>query len=127
MKKATITQLKKKLDKVFSEWIRRSFANINGDVICYTFGKVLPWKQAHCGHFISRSYLATRFDPDNCRPQCIGCNLFGNGKPLDFEENLVREIGKKKVEALKQKRHQITKDYPYVSEIERYQRLLIEL
>src|SRR3990167_9606501 len=120
MKKLTTAKLKKKLDSVFSLYIRQVYANRTGNVFGYTCGRVVPWKQSQNGHFISRVCLATRFDENNCRPQCVGCNLLGNGKPLDFEENLVKEIGKKKVEALKQKRHQITKDYPYASEIERY-------
>lgn len=109
MKVQSLSLLKKKLDKAFSKWIRRSSADHSGMVYCYTCSKPMHWKASHCGHFISRTYLATRFDPDNCRPQCPGCNLFGNGKPLDFEEHLVTEIGVKKVEAMKQKRHQVTK------------------
>lgn len=64
---------------------------------------------AQAGHFVSRQFLATRWDENNCRPQCWGCNGYGKGQPLIFEENLVAEIGKKKVEALKKSRHQVLK------------------
>lgn len=97
----SISVLKKELDKVFSLYIRHVFPKV-----CYTCGKIDVKLQ--CGHFVARNYLATRFDEDNCRPQCVGCNIWGNGKPLDFEEHLVREIGKKRVDLLKKKRHEIT-------------------
>ena len=61
------------------------------------------------GDFVSRQYLVTRWDEDNCRPQCVGCNLWGRGQLLDFEENLTNELGKEKVEALKESRHLILK------------------
>lgn len=118
MKTKSQAQLKKELDRVFSLFIRAKYPKR-----CYTCGAV--GKTLQNGHFVSRNYLATRFLEDNCRPQCVGCNLFGNGKPLDFEEHLIRELGKKRVEALKKKRHEITilsRDW-YTREIENYKRL----
>ena len=40
---------------------------------------------------------------------CVGCNMFGGGKPLDFEEKLKRELGEKVVEEMKHSRHEILK------------------
>jgi len=110
---------KKELDRVFSLYIRAKFPPR-----CYTCGKVGVSLQ--CGHFISRQYLATRWDENNCRPQCIGDNIFGNGKTFDFEEALKKEIGNDVVEQLKKKRHEIWKlDRAwYVAEIERYKNML---
>lgn len=96
--------LKKELDSVFSTWVRL------GATHCYTCGKASDKLQ--CGHFVSRTYLATRWEPDNCRPQCVGCNIFGAGKPLDFEERLVQELGEKRVSELKQMRKQVLKLKP---------------
>jgi hypothetical protein len=104
----TNAQLKKELDKHFSSYIRQKYAR-NEMVRCYTCGKLLHWKEAHCGHYISRLYLITRWDEDNARPQCVGCNLFGGGKPLDFEERLKGELGEDFVEKMKSSRHQILK------------------
>lgn len=103
-KKVTKTQakLKKELDTVFSKYIRQKYP-----ARCYTCGKVDTPLQ--CGHFVSRQYLATRWDENNCRPQCVGCNIYGNGKPLDFEENLKRELGDQFVEQMKASRHQSLK------------------
>lgn len=96
----TQAQLKKQLDSVFSIYIRQSHP-----ARCYTCGVTKHRKNLQCGHFISRAYLATRFHEDNCRPQCVGCNVFGGGKPLDFEENLKKELGEQYVEDMKKLRH----------------------
>lgn len=123
--KLSMAKLKKKLDAVFSKYIRNKHA-INGVVTCYTCGKVGEVKTMQCGHFVSRQYLATRWNKDNCRPQCVGCNIWGNGKPLDFEENLVKELGKGLVETLKMERHHIIKlDVNwYEKEIKKYEQEL---
>lgn len=94
-------KLKKELDRVFSLYIRAKYPKV-----CYTCGKQGGTLQN--GHFVARNYLATRFEEDNCRPQCVGCNMFGNGKPLDFEEHLIKELGAKRVNQVKRMRHEIT-------------------
>ena len=121
-KKWSLSKWKHELDRVFSLWVRK-----NHPAVCYTCGA--SGKTLQCGHFVARSYLATRFDEDNCRPQCVGCNMFGGGKPLDFEENLRAEIGDKRVDDLKQRRHKITKTtaQEYERLIEYYAELLTEL
>lgn len=100
-KAPTISKLKKELDRVFSLYIRKVH-----QPACYTCG--VRGKALQCGHFISRNYLATRYSEDNCRPQCIGCNIFGNGKPFEFEENLIVEIGRDRVDELKKRRNNVT-------------------
>lgn len=115
--------LKKKLDAVFSKYVRHIHP-----AKCYTCGKVKQRKNLQCGHFISRVYLATRWEPDNCRPQCAGCNIFGNGMFLEFEERLTQELGAERVSELKRIRHNVfkpTKEW-YLLEILRYQQLLGE-
>jgi len=123
-KAPTQAKLKKQLDSVFSQYIRMKFPER-----CYTCGVQKPRKELQCGHFVSRQYLATRFDENNCRPQCVGCNMFGNGKPLDFEENLKKELGSDFVEAMKLKRHLTVKldRQWYINRIEEYTILLGEL
>lgn len=102
-------KLKKKLDAVFSKYIRAKFSYNGGKVNCYTCGKVGEIKTMQCGHFVPRQYLSTRWSEDNCRPQDVGCNVYGNGQLLDFEENLKKELGENKVEELKKSRHQTLK------------------
>jgi len=101
-KQPSQAMLKKELDRVFSLYIRAKYKKE-----CYTCGKRGVTLQ--CGHFVSRQYLATRWDENNCRPQCVGCNMFGGGKPLDFEERLKKDLGDEIVEKMKKSRHQVLK------------------
>lgn len=108
-KSKTQAQLKKELDKVFSLYIRQKYADDMGNVECYTCNKMFTVKTIQNGHFVTRQYLATRWHENNCRPQCFGCNGFGGGKPLDFEERLKKEFGSDYVEEMKASRHQSLK------------------
>ena len=47
----TISKLKKKLDKIFSEFIRRRNADHLGRVKCFTCGVEKHWKEQQAGHF----------------------------------------------------------------------------
>jgi hypothetical protein len=129
VKSKSLAKLKKDLDHYFSQFIRLKHANDNGEEPCYTCGKVKHWKEQQCGHFISRQYLVTRWNEDNCRPQCAGCNLFGNGQLLDFEENLKRELGEEHVELMKKSRHAILKldRVWYETEIAFYKKRVTEM
>lgn len=70
-------KIEDKLDKIFSELVRRSRADSGGFVACYTCATVKHWKQMHAGHYLSRRNKTTRWHHDNARPQCPGCNRFG--------------------------------------------------
>ncbi len=91
VKKPSITSLKSKADKVFSIYIRTKYSK-DGFGACYTCGKILEFKKTQCGHFVSRVYLATRYDERNCRIQCAGCNIWGHGKPVEFAAKLEEEM-----------------------------------
>lgn len=96
MAKSERRKLESKLDKVFSELVRRSRADENGYVECYTCGVKKHWKRGmHAGHFISRRNRAVRWDYRHCRPQCAGCNTFGKlhgpGEPVIFRQKLQGE------------------------------------
>lgn len=86
----TKAQLKKDLDAVFSLYIRHKYEK-DGLVPCYTCSVRKPVKQIQNGHWIPRNNLATRFSEENCRPQCVGCNMFQKGKPDVFAVNLIKE------------------------------------
>ena len=90
----SISKLKKELDKWFSLYIRLRDANDFGLVQCFTCGVVKPYnKGMQCGHFQSRSHLATRFDEVNCQPQCVGCNMFKQGEQYKFALNIDAKYG----------------------------------
>jgi hypothetical protein len=108
-----ISKLKKKLDSVFSKWIRAR------DKKCYTCGRT---ENLQCGHFIPRQYLAVRFDERNCHAQCYACNMLYNGQPSAYALNLQKQYGKKIIQELENQRKVITKLTPdwYLEKLKYY-------
>jgi hypothetical protein len=95
-------ELEKKLDRIFSEYIRLRTVDDRGYCQCITCGKFYHWKDVHCGHFIPRGRKATRFDEMNCHPQCVHCNYHKHGQPDIYRLRLIEMYGKSKVEKLEQ-------------------------
>lgn len=91
--KPTITQLDKKLWKLFSEYIRRRDADENGFVKCFTCGRIKHWKQMQCGHGIGRQHKSTKYDEKNNAGQCPVCNGFEGGMRERFKENMDKKYG----------------------------------
>ena len=89
-KKPTRKTLITKLDKVFSEYIRRRYAK-NEIATCVTCGKKDHWKKLQAGHFMSRKHYATRWDEDNVEVQCSACNVFRYGEQYLFAKHLGTE------------------------------------
>jgi len=102
-KKESVTSLKKKLDTLFSIYIRQMY-EVNGLVECYTCGVQKPLKSMQNGHFWSRSNLSVRWDEDNCRPQCVGCNVYKSGNYIIYTTKLLKEIGQINFDKLMQKK-----------------------
>ena len=107
--KKTISKLKKELDKYFSLYIRLRDSH-NGLVQCFTCGCVKPYnKGIQNGHFQSRRFLATRFNEENCSPQCVACNMYRGGEQFKFALNLDAKYGDGKAEELQIKSRQTLK------------------
>jgi hypothetical protein len=123
-KKLTRTKLIKKLDAIFSEYIRRKYADKNGIVKCYTCNKRAYWRGEGMqnGHFISRSSRILRWNEQNCRPQCYACNCMRYGQNYIFAMNLNAEYGYDIAAELLQKSRKIIKqtDYELEDLIKRY-------
>lgn len=94
----------KKLDAVFSTYIRQSYANDFGMSSCYSCSKIAHWKDLQCGHFISRAHMNTRWDEKNVRSQCVGCNVFKNGNMVEYSYRLLKEIGEGGMDELMEKK-----------------------
>ena len=92
--------LVKKLDQVFSIYIRQKYADKNGYVECFTCQRVYHWKKIQCGHFQSRKYYSTRWLEDNCKPQCYSCNVMKYGEQFIFGRRLDQIYGEKTAEKL---------------------------
>lgn len=90
--------LKAKLDKVFSLYIRlRDSKPFNYRFFkCISCGEIKPFEQADCGHFHSRRHLSTRFDEDNAHAECRACNRFSADHLINYEKNLIAKIGQQK-------------------------------
>lgn len=98
----TRSQFVKKLDKVFSEWLRLSYADKDGNVSCYTCGEVMQWKYIQNGHFFSRARQNTRWLPENCRPQDYRCNVALSGNYIVYTRKMLAEIGETKLDEMEQ-------------------------
>ena len=93
MAKKERAKVVERLDKVFSEFIRRRTADDRGFVRCYTCGATKHWKEMHAGHFQSRSKYATRWNETNVQVQCVSCNIFKAGEQFKFGIHLDQEHG----------------------------------
>lgn len=103
-KKPSRKTLVKKLDTIFSIYIRRK-NSINEIAQCITCGKKDHWKKMQNGHFMSRKHYATRWDEDNVEVQCMGCNVYRYGEQYLFAKHL----GEDKANELLVKSRQIKK------------------
>ena len=123
-RKPTRSHLVKKLDTVFSQYIRRRYAQ--GDIAtCVTCGKKDHWKRMDAGHFMSRKHYATRWDEDNVQVQCKSCNLYNQGEQYKYSIFL----GSEKAEELLRKSRETVKfsGYDLNMMIEKYQKKLAEM
>ena len=95
-KKPTRSKLVKKLDILFSQFVRLSNADKNGYCTCVTCGKKGHWKDGsiQAGHFMSRKHYNTRWDVRNVKPQCVGCNMFKSGEQYKYSIYLGSELSK---------------------------------
>lgn len=92
--------LVKKLDRLFSLYIRLRDAMPNGYVRCISCGKIKTFDDVDCGHFYSRTHMSTRFDEDNCNAECKFCNRFSADHLIAYQTNLIRKIGISRFEKL---------------------------
>ncbi len=70
-KAVSIKALTIKADLIFWKYIRAR------DSACVTCGST---ENAQCGHFVSRSYKAVRWDEKNAHKQCYACNVCNHGR-----------------------------------------------
>lgn len=121
--------LVKKADAIFSQYIRKRYADNNGIAECFTCGKKDHWKSLQCGHFMSRKHYSTRWDEKNCQVQCSGCNVFRWGEQFKFGRNLDIKLGKGTADSLEQKSRQILKynNIELIELIEHYKKKVAEL
>ena len=84
MRKVSRKGLIKRLDTVFSEYIRKKNADSKGYVTCITSGRKLHYSEVDAGHFISRKEMSTRWHEDNVHPQSRYDNRYRYGKQYEY-------------------------------------------
>lgn len=105
MKRKTIPQLKRTLDKVFSKYIRLRDALITTGTKtyarCITCKERKDIRYMDAGHFVGRGAGATRYDERNVHAQCKKCNM--GGRPTmhqDYEREMIKLYGKETVDEI---------------------------
>ena len=84
MTKVSRKGLIKRLDTVFSEYIRKKNADSKGYVTCITSGRKFHYSEVDAGHFISRKEMSTRWHEDNVHPQSRYDNRYRYGKQYEY-------------------------------------------
>lgn len=85
--------LAKRLDMVFSAYVRLRDAMYGGNTVCISCGRVLPFEQMQAGHYYSRRCMSTRWDADNVHSECSICNCHDSNHLKGYTVNLLSKIG----------------------------------
>ena len=127
-RKPTVKSLKRKLDRIFSEYIRRRDSQPDGYGHCCTCGKVLKWQDGDCCHFIRRACNNTRFNEKNCNLGCRHCNR-GGERNASYAAFLIERYGPNILTELAELEHQTKRWFTWELEelIEIYTKKLGEL
>ena len=105
----TYAQLKREADKVFSAYIRQREKGPTGWATCVTCGYQDIWKRLQCGHYVSRTHLATRWNEKNAAVQCYACNILRRGNHAEFTLYLQGKYGQGIIEELVEAKHRTVK------------------
>lgn len=106
----TITELRRKADKLFGHYVRLRDADLIGNIEwqgqCISCEKVyvVRWydedkakwrwgKQDNLGHFVGRGNLYLRYSDENCNLQCVRCNKWLSGNNASYHKALDYKYG----------------------------------
>lgn len=106
---------KKKLWKVFSEYIRKRDRDlVTGLSVCFTCGLQRDYKQLQAGHGIPRAAggLILYFHEMNVHTQCYRCNINLGGNGVVYNERLRDLYGDGIIKALQDAKNIIVKYSP---------------
>ena len=98
----SIPQLKKKLTRVFNEYIRLRDVDEYGNGSCISCGNHVKYgsKNYQCGHFYPAPIETLRYNENNCNGQCISCNYFKSGNLIEYRKGLEKKIGEEGIKEL---------------------------
>ena len=104
---------KKKCWALFSKYIRlRDSIKTTGTrthLRCITCNQIVPIERAQAGHFIAGRNNAILFDEKCVHGQCVRCNMFLHGRPLDYAIYMIRTYGQEEIDRLMAKRNTTVK------------------
>lgn len=89
----TRSQLIKKLDQVFSVYIRLSVADKDWYITCPLCWTRVHWIKAQNMHFITRSVYKYRRDEKNCHAGCMRCNVILHGNYIVYTRRMQKKYG----------------------------------
>jgi len=112
-KKESISALKKKAWKSFSDYIRtRDSINSTGTTgycVCVTCNQRVEYKNIQAGHVISGRTNAILFNEQLVNGQCQTCNMFRGGEYTKYALWFIDRYGKKALEQAELNKQTITK------------------
>lgn len=121
-------KLKAKLWRLFSEYIRRKDANLDGYNVCCTCGKVAHYKELQAGHYYHDKSLPLHFCESNVHPQCVKCNYFKDGNRDEYALFLEKTYGMGILQELKALDKPLAQGHFWIAEkIEEYKKKLAEI
>ncbi|HEY3405418.1 MAG TPA: recombination protein NinG [Ohtaekwangia sp.] len=107
----SLSTLIKKLDTVFSEFIRLRDCDDKGTVTCFVTGERVWWRDSDAAHYIHRAAMTTRYDQMNVHATTKDTNQFED--PFQHEkkyrEKMVSTYGLSTVTQLEQRGRELQK------------------
>lgn len=127
-KKPSRSKLVRKLDSIFSRYIRLINADKDGMVVCTTSGERIHRKNIQNGHYISRWNYKYRRDEKNCHPQSYVDNVLKNWNYKVYTMVMIRKYGELLVEEMINDKELIKIPTSWIIEkIEYYTKLVEEI
>ena len=112
-KKKSLSSMKRKVWKLFSEYIRLrdclQTTRLPDYGKCITCGKTVPRTLLQAGHFISGRHNAGLFSERGVNAQCYNCNINLRGNTLEYRRQIVKLYGEGADLELEQEARQIKK------------------
>ena len=125
--KLTVPKLIKKLDRIFSLYIRLRDSGDDGYGKCCTCGKVHHYKETDAGHFQTRAFPGTRFNESNVNLQCRFCNRFREGCGPDYFLFMQDKYGDGVIDEIRKSKLKCFTAWELEEDIKHYQKLVKEM
>lgn len=94
------SKLVRKLDSVFSQYIRLANVDDNGNCVCVTCWQSGHYKTMQNWHFISRWNYKYRRDESNCHVQCYVCNILKKWNYMFYTRFMQRRLWEIRVDEM---------------------------